>query len=133
MELGLSRKTVKKYVLEYLSAKSGGDETLVAYLKSEPSYKSAARENIWDSWYFENVMLLRVTRTKHTGLLPIGTQRILFRQFAFSGAAFCRDICKHSACFLPYEVGKHDFCFICVFSKDKEKMGMMDFYKNFEI
>lgn len=43
-ELGLSRKTVKKYVLEYLSAKSGGDETLVAYLKSEPSYKSATRE-----------------------------------------------------------------------------------------
>ena len=44
-ELGLSRKTVKKYVLEYLSAKSGGDETLVAYLKSEPSYKSATRRN----------------------------------------------------------------------------------------
>ena len=133
MELGLSRKTVKKYVLEYLSAKSGGDETLVAYLKNEPSYKSATSENIWDSWYFENVMLLRVTWTKHTGLLPIGTQRILFRQFAFFDAAFCRDICKHSACFLPYEVGKHDFCFICVFSKEKEKMGMMDFYKNFEI
>lgn len=133
MELGLSRKTVKKYVLEYLSAKSGGDETLVAYLKSEPSYKSATREKIWDSWYFENMMLLRVTRTKHTGLLPIGTQRILFRQFAFSDAAFCHDICKHSACFLPYEVRKHDFCFFCVFSKDKEKMGMMDFYKNFKI
>lgn len=30
--------------MEYLSAKSGGDETLVAYLKSEPSYKSAIRE-----------------------------------------------------------------------------------------
>lgn len=43
-ELGLSRKTVKKYVMEYLSAKSGGDEALVAYLKSEPSYKSAIRE-----------------------------------------------------------------------------------------
>lgn len=43
-ELGLNRKTVKKYVMEYLSAKSGGDETLVAYLKSEPSYKSATRE-----------------------------------------------------------------------------------------
>lgn len=43
-ELGLSRKTVKKYVEEYLSAKTGGDETLVAYLKSEPSYKSSPRE-----------------------------------------------------------------------------------------
>lgn len=43
-ELGLSRKTVKKYVDEYLSAKAGGDETLVAYLKSEPSYKSSPRE-----------------------------------------------------------------------------------------
>ena len=43
-ELGLSRKTVKKYVMEYLSAKSSGDEALVAYLKSEPSYKSAIRE-----------------------------------------------------------------------------------------
>lgn len=43
-ELGLSRKTVKKYVAEYLAAKTGGDETLVAYLKSEPSYKPATRE-----------------------------------------------------------------------------------------
>lgn len=52
----------------------------------------------------------------------------------FSGTAFCHDICKHSAWFLPYEVGKHEFRFICVFAKDKEKkMGMMDFYKNFEI
>lgn len=44
-ELGLSRKTVKKYVLEYLSAKSGGDETLVAYLKSEPSYSQPPGKN----------------------------------------------------------------------------------------
>ena len=42
-ELGLSRKTVKKYVLEYLTAKTGGDETLTAYLKSEPSYKPTPR------------------------------------------------------------------------------------------
>lgn len=43
-ELGGSRTTVKKYVEEYLAAKNGGDETLVAYLKSEPSYKSSSRE-----------------------------------------------------------------------------------------
>lgn len=43
-KFGLSRKTVKKYVEEYLAAKNGGDETLVAYLKSEPNYKSSSRE-----------------------------------------------------------------------------------------
>ena len=44
IELGLSRKTVKKYVEEYLAAKNAGDEALVAYLKSEPTYKSSSRE-----------------------------------------------------------------------------------------
>ena len=44
IELGLSRKTVKKYVKEYLAAKNAGDEALVAYLKSEPTYKSSSRE-----------------------------------------------------------------------------------------
>ena len=37
-ELGLSRKTVKKYVMEYLSAKSGGDETLRADTQSAEFY-----------------------------------------------------------------------------------------------
>ena len=46
----------------------------------------------------------------------------------FSGTAFCHDICKHSAWFLPYEVGKHEFRFICVFAKDKEKK--MDLREN---
>ncbi|MBR4389977.1 MAG: helix-turn-helix domain-containing protein [Prevotella sp.] len=36
--LGIHRKTVKNYVNGYLVAKAGGDETLTAYLKSEPSY-----------------------------------------------------------------------------------------------
>lgn len=40
------RKTVKNYVKEYLSAKAGGDETLTAYLKSEPTYKTPIRERI---------------------------------------------------------------------------------------
>ena len=42
--LGIHRKTVKNYVKEYLAAKAGGDETLTAYLKSEPSYKVPQRE-----------------------------------------------------------------------------------------
>ena len=42
--LGIHRKTVKNYVNEYLVAKAGGDETLTAYLKSEPSYKVPQRE-----------------------------------------------------------------------------------------
>ena len=42
--LGIHRKTVKNYVNEYLAAKSGGDETLTAYLKSEPSYKVPQRD-----------------------------------------------------------------------------------------
>ena len=42
--LGIHRKTVKNYVNEYLEAKSGGDETLTAYLKSEPSYKVPQRD-----------------------------------------------------------------------------------------
>ena len=41
--LGIHRKTVKSYVSEYLAAKSGGDETLTAWLKSEPSYKVPQR------------------------------------------------------------------------------------------
>ena len=40
IELGVSRKTVKKYVEEYLAAKNAGDEALVAYLKREPTYNS---------------------------------------------------------------------------------------------
>ena len=42
--LGIHRQTVKNYVKEYLAAKAGGDETLTAYLKSEPSYKVPQRD-----------------------------------------------------------------------------------------
>jgi transposase-like protein len=42
--LGIHRKTVRSYVKEYLAAKAGGDETLTAYLKSEPSYKVPQRD-----------------------------------------------------------------------------------------
>ena len=42
--LGIHRKTVQNYVKEYLTAKAGGDETLTAYLKSEPTYKVPQRE-----------------------------------------------------------------------------------------
>ena len=42
--LGIHRKTVQNYVKEYLAAKAGGDESLTAYLKSEPSYKVPQRE-----------------------------------------------------------------------------------------
>ena len=43
-ELGMSRKTVKAYVNEYVAARSKGDEALAAYLKSEPRYKTPPRE-----------------------------------------------------------------------------------------
>lgn len=42
-KLHINRKTVKNYVSEYLEAVKGGDETLVSYLKSEPSYKTPVR------------------------------------------------------------------------------------------
>ena len=42
--LGIHRQTVKNYVKEYLAAKAGGDESLTAYLKSEPSYKVPQRD-----------------------------------------------------------------------------------------
>ena len=42
--LGIHRKPVRSYVKEYLAAKAGGDETLTAYLKSEPSYKVPQRD-----------------------------------------------------------------------------------------
>lgn len=42
--LGIHRKTAKHYVNEYLAAKAGGDEVLVAYLKSDPSYKAPQRD-----------------------------------------------------------------------------------------
>lgn len=44
--LDIHRKTVKRYVREYLAAKAGGDESLTAYLKSEPSYKVPQRDRI---------------------------------------------------------------------------------------
>ena len=43
-ELGMSRKTVKSYVNEYVAARAKGDEALAAYLKSEPRYKTPLRE-----------------------------------------------------------------------------------------
>lgn len=42
-KLKINRKTVKHYVTEYLQAQKGGDESLVAYLKSEPEYKTPIR------------------------------------------------------------------------------------------
>jgi len=42
--LSIHRKTVQNYVKEYLAAKAGGDESLIAYLKSEPVYKAPPRE-----------------------------------------------------------------------------------------
>ncbi len=43
-ELGMSRKTVKAYVNEYVAARAKGDEVLAAYLRSEPRYKTPLRE-----------------------------------------------------------------------------------------
>ena len=43
-KLHLNRKTVKNYVSEYLEALKGGDETITAYLKSEPTYKTPIRQ-----------------------------------------------------------------------------------------
>ena len=43
-ELGISRKTVKAYVNEYVAARSQGDEALAAWLMSEPRYKTPVRE-----------------------------------------------------------------------------------------
>jgi len=41
---GFNRRTVSAYVHEYLDAKAAGDEAFIAYLKSEPSYKTPQRE-----------------------------------------------------------------------------------------
>ena len=43
-ELGMSRKTVKSYMNEYVSTRAGGDEALATYLKSEPRYRTPLRE-----------------------------------------------------------------------------------------
>ena len=43
-ELGMSRKTAKAYVNEYVAARDAGDEALAAYLRSEPRYKTPLRE-----------------------------------------------------------------------------------------
>ena len=79
-----------------------------------------AWQELCNSWYFENVMPLRVNWTKHTVLQAIG-KKYFSDNLCLSGTAFCHDICKHSALFLPSEVGKHEFRFICAFAKDKEK------------
>ena len=42
--LQLNRKTVTRYVNEYLDAKKGSDSEYTAYLKSEPTYKACPRE-----------------------------------------------------------------------------------------
>ena len=41
---GFNRRTVSAYVHEYLDAKAAGEEAFIAYLKSEPSYKTPKRE-----------------------------------------------------------------------------------------
>lgn len=43
-QTGFNRRTVSAYVHEYLDAKAAGEEAFVAYLKSEPSYKTPQRE-----------------------------------------------------------------------------------------
>ena len=43
-ELGISRKTVKAHVNEYVAARSQGDETLAAWLRSETRYNTPVRE-----------------------------------------------------------------------------------------
>lgn len=44
--LGLNRKTVKRYVDQYLRAASEGDESLTTYLKSEPVSKGNGSERV---------------------------------------------------------------------------------------
>lgn len=44
--LGLNRKTVKRYVDQYLRAASEGDESLTTYLKSEPVSKGSGAERV---------------------------------------------------------------------------------------
>lgn len=44
--LGLNRKTVKRYVDQYLRAASEGDESLTTYLKSEPVSKGCGAERV---------------------------------------------------------------------------------------
>ena len=41
--LGLNRKTITKYINEYLEAKSSSESDFVAYLKSEPRYKDGSK------------------------------------------------------------------------------------------
>lgn len=45
-QLGLNRKTVKRYVDQYLRAASEGDESLTVYLKSEPVSKGSGTERV---------------------------------------------------------------------------------------
>ena len=66
-ELGISRKTVKAYVNEYVAARSQGDEALAAWLVSEPRYKTPVRAKTaltgpvrelldeWCAWRTESV------------------------------------------------------------------------------
>ena len=64
---------------------------------------------LWE-WIGRNIQCFRLSEKKYFS-----------DNLCLSGTAFCHDICKHSALFLPSEVGKHEFRFICVFAKDKEK------------
>lgn len=43
-DLGISRRTARAYVNEYVAARNAGDDALTAYLKSEPRYKTPVRE-----------------------------------------------------------------------------------------
>lgn len=43
--LGLNRKTVSRYVAEYLEAKASTDEEYTAYLKSEPTYRKGSKRH----------------------------------------------------------------------------------------
>ena len=45
-KLHLNRKTVKNYVAQYQETLKGGDETITAYLKNEPTYKTPIHQRL---------------------------------------------------------------------------------------
>lgn len=86
-----------------------------------------------NSWYFENVMPLRVTWTKHTVLLAIGTKNTFQTICAFLALLFATIFASIPLYSFHLRSGSMNSASFACLPRIRRKMGMMDFYKNFEI
>ena len=92
-----------------------------------------AWQELCNSWYFENVMPLRVNWTKHTVLQVIGTKNTFQTICAFLALLFATIFASIPLYSFHLRSGSMNSASFARLPRIRRKMWMMDFYKNFEI